>query len=101
MQVYNSTTKEDKSARQSGDVNPNNDEKSNNREFADIAKDGINVAKEGAQALMGKAQDEIGELKQTSDKYMEDITNYVKDNPSKSILFALAGGLLLGLLLKD
>lgn len=70
-------------------------------DLGDVAHDAMNVAKDGAKVIKEKAEEEVKLLKENSEKYVEEVTTYIKDHPGKSVLLAAVGGLLLGLLLKN
>ncbi|NNM59413.1 MAG: hypothetical protein HKM04_06310 [Legionellales bacterium] len=63
------------------------------RDFSDLAK-------EGAKIFAHKAQEEVEHLKVNCHDYEKQATNYIVQNPGKSVLAALASGFVLALLLK-
>jgi len=70
-------------------------------DLTDLAKENLQNVKEGAHILKNKAQEAIRHIEEDSEKYVKEATEYVKENPTKSVLTALAAGLIIGLLLKS
>jgi len=70
-------------------------------DLSDLARENLQNVKEGAHILKNKAQEAIRHIEEDSEKYIKEATDYVKENPTKSVLTALAAGLIIGLLLKN
>jgi ElaB/YqjD/DUF883 family membrane-anchored ribosome-binding protein len=87
-------------SRETKKTTPNRHGGHNTHDLSDVAQEAVNVAKDGAKVIREMAQDEVKMLKESSEKYVDEVTTYVKDHPGKSVLFAALGGLILGLLLK-
>ncbi len=66
----------------------------------DLTQEAVTKTKEEMADLVQKAKEETANLKENAAKCLEETTVYIKENPAKSLLMAVAGGVLLGLLLK-
>ena len=74
--------------------------KETEKNVSNAINSGIHLATEKINTISDTLEEEMKEIKEHSEEYIEQVTDYVKKNPGKSLLAAIAGGFIFGLLYK-
>lgn len=85
----------------SSDFSKDKNQQSMKDDVVEKGKEYGKKAKEGAESLMDKAAEGAESIGEHIKDYTHTTADYIKNNPVATIIAAAAGGLIIGLLLKD